>query len=143
MARLGRPLKFKSPEEILEKAQAYFDEAETKKQPFTITGLALALDTSRETLMDYEDDRGEAFSDAVKKIKLVCENYAENKLYGGNPTGPIFALKNFGWKDKQEIETNTPQLDEVRENLNKLISDVKTRTPKNTRQPKDGLPISS
>jgi hypothetical protein len=98
----GRPLKFKSPEEILKKAEQYFRECRKQKRPITITGLALALDTSRETLMKYEG-RPE-FADAVKKVKLVCENYAETQLYGRNPTGAIFALKNYGWIDKKEIE---------------------------------------
>ena len=101
----------------------------------------MALDTTRETLMDYEDDRGQEFTDAVKRVKLVCENYAEMKLYGNNATGPIFALKNFGWKDKQEIETNAPQLDDVRQDLNKLISDVKAKPAKNSRKPKESLPV--
>lgn len=48
----GRPLKFQSVEELEEKIEAYFDE--TAKDEWTITGLANALGTSRETLMDYE-----------------------------------------------------------------------------------------
>jgi hypothetical protein len=71
-------------------------------EPLTITGLAIALETSRETLMNYE--KKDEFFDAVKSIKLVCENYAERALLGKNPTGPIFALKNYGWRDKREIE---------------------------------------
>src|SRR5690242_11809111 len=98
MAKVGRPLKFKTPEELLEKAQAYFDETLVKLEPITITGLAMALDTSRETLMDYEEKRGDKFSDAIKKVKLVCENYAEKRLFkGNNAAGAIFALKNYGW----------------------------------------------
>jgi hypothetical protein len=141
MAKVGRPLKFNSPAEILEKAQAYFNETLAKNLPITVTGLCMALGTTRDVLMDYEDERGEEFSNAVKDCKLVCENYAETKLYGNNATGPIFALKNFGWKDKQEIENSTPQLDEVRNDLNKLISDVKARPAKNTRKPKKSMSI--
>ena len=98
----GRPLKFETPQEILTKAKAYFDECLKNDEPITITGLAIALETSRETLMNYE--KRDEFFDAVKSVKLVCENYAERHLFGKNPTGSIFALKNYGWRDKQEVE---------------------------------------
>ena len=104
----GRPLKFKSAAEITEKAERYFDEQRKNKEPITVTGLCIALRTIRHTLDDYQsgkyDDKDPDFSMAVKKAKLVCENYAESRLYGNNPTGAIFALKNFGWKDKFETE---------------------------------------
>lgn len=122
----GRPLKFKTPEEILEKARAYFDTTLASNLPITITGLALALKTSRETLMNYE--KRDEFFDTIKEIKLVCENYAEINLFGKNPTGPIFALKNYGWADKKEIglsgfvggDNLTP---EQRAKLDKLFND--------------------
>ncbi len=100
---IGRPLKFKSPEEITQKAEVYFKNCEDNNLPITITGLAISLDTSRETLMDYEDNRGASYSYAVKKAKDRCEAYAEQRLWGsGNPAAPIFALKNYGWTDRQE-----------------------------------------
>jgi len=68
--------------------------------PFTITGLALTLNTSRQTLINYEER--DDFFDTIKRHKLRVENYAELRLFGSNATGPIFALKNFGWKDKTE-----------------------------------------
>lgn len=80
----------------------YFDECVKTEQPFTITGLALALDTTRETLLDYQ--KKPEFSDTIKRGKTRVENYAEQRLYAGSPTGAIFALKNFGWSDKQEHE---------------------------------------
>lgn len=99
----GRPLKFKTPEEILEKAKAYFDLTLASNLPITITGLAMALETTRETLMDYQER--DEFTDTIKAIKLVCENYAEIQVFTGkNQAGAIFALKNYGWKDKQEYD---------------------------------------
>jgi hypothetical protein len=99
----GRPLKFKTPEEITEKAQAYFETTLGNNLPITITGLALALNTTRETLMDYQER--DEFSDTIKAVKLVCENYAEIQVFTGkNQAGAIFALKNYGWKDKQEYD---------------------------------------
>ncbi len=104
---IGRPLKFKSPEEIWEKGLKYFSECREFKKPITVTGLCIALTTTRDVLMDYQDERGEEFSNTIKGLKLFCENYAEEQLYQGkNAAGPIFALKNFGWKDKTESDHN-------------------------------------
>lgn len=100
-AKVGRPKKFKTPEEVTEKAAAYFADCEARNKPITVTGLALALDTTRETLCDYEADP--IFSDAIKMAKARVENFAEERLYSSAPTGAIFALKNFGWRDKQEL----------------------------------------
>lgn len=99
---LGRPLKFKTPQELWDKAADHFDACTAKGKPITITGTALALDTSRETLCDYAER--DDFSDTIAKIKLTCVAYAENQLYEGkNAAGPVFALKNFGWRDQQDL----------------------------------------
>jgi len=80
----------------------------TKQIPYTITGLALALETTRETLLDYEDT--DEYSDTVKAAKLKCQNYTELSLYGSNATGPIFSLKNnYAWKDRTEVEGSGEQ----------------------------------
>lgn len=109
----GRPLKFATVEELQSKIDAYFEERETveqypngdiKPKPLTITGLALALDTTRETICDYAEKDG--FSDSVRRARQKCENYAEERLYLGPATGPIFALKNYNWKDTQDINQN-------------------------------------
>jgi hypothetical protein len=67
---------------------------------YTITGLALALDTSRQTLVEYEAK--DEFIDAIKKAKLRVENSYEHSLREKGRSGDIFALKNFNWKDKSE-----------------------------------------
>lgn len=86
----------------------------TVQVPYTITGLALALDTSRDILIDYEG-RGE-FSNTIKRAKLRCEQFAEQRLYDGNaPAGPIFNLKNnYGWVDKQEVDGEQKVIIETR-----------------------------
>jgi len=100
----GRPLKFKTPEELEEKIEAYFqsryDEEGTLVKPISITGLALALDTTRELLCNYEER--DEFHDTIKRAKLRVENFYEERLTFANATGPIFALKNFNWKDSQD-----------------------------------------
>lgn len=128
----GRPLKFDSVEKLQKAIDKYFADCDphieevvglrdikdaqggwkqeqykhkivTAQKPYTITGLAVALDTSRETLLDYQER--EEFSDTIKKAKAKIHAFAENRLFENNPTGVIFNLKNnFGWKDKTETE---------------------------------------
>lgn len=104
----GRPLKFESPELLQEKIKEYFDECEEKgKKPF-ITELAVYLDTSRQTLCNYEKKDG--FFDTIKRAKEKCEMELERNLIEGkvNPTGSIFNLKNnYGWKDRNETDITT------------------------------------
>ena len=95
----GRPLKFATVEILQEQIDKYFNE--TPKDEWTITGLALALDTTRKTLCDYEDERPE-FLNTIKKAKLKVENGYEIDLKKHGRPGTIFALKNFDWKDKTE-----------------------------------------
>jgi len=96
--KVGRPLKFKSVEELQSKIEAYFKE--TPKEEWTITGLALALDTFRSVLCDYEDK--DEFAYTIKRAKQIIENGYEIDLKKYGRTGTIFALKNFDWKDKSE-----------------------------------------
>lgn len=105
----GRPPKFKNVEEMETLINDFFLDCDQKNEPYTITGLALWLDTTRETLLDYQDK--DEFSDAIKRAKLRCQNWVEkgalmNKV---NPTSAIFNLKNnYGWKDKTEQELTNP-----------------------------------
>lgn len=98
----GRPLKFKTPEELQNKVDEYFRTCEETKTPLTITGLAYHLETTRETLMDYQ--KRDNFSDTIKRAKLRIEMDYEKALRARGSAGDIFGLKNFGWKDKFETE---------------------------------------
>lgn len=134
----GRPLKFKSVEQLQEKIEAYFiscwrqkidmygnpvfaKDSNGKKttepimeqfKPYTITGLAVALDTNRQTLLEYEgevegrDNKDPKFADTIKNAKEKCHAYAEESLFiGKNPAGAIFNLKNnYHWKDQKELD---------------------------------------
>ena len=99
----GRPVKYTKPEQMQVIIDEYFREREEKGLPFTITGLALALDMTREGLCFYAEK--EEFADTIKKAKLRVEGYAEDSVYTSrNPAGAIFVLKNFGWSDTQKLE---------------------------------------
>ena len=129
--KVGRPLKFKTPEEMKEKIEEYFDSCfkplmvydkieeryktvtdengniiKEQCRPFTISGLAYALGLSRQALLNYSERDG--FVDTIMQAKQKCEIYAEERLFDrdGN-RGAVFSLSNNfkGWADKQTIET--------------------------------------
>jgi len=106
----GRPRKFTSADEIYKAGLEYITSTIEQEKHLTFTGLCIALGVVKDTFNDYEsgkyDTDLEVFSGPLKDLKQRVENYAEQKLFGNNPTGAIFALKNYGWKDKQEIESN-------------------------------------
>lgn len=111
----GRPNKISSKKELENKIDKYFKECDNKSEPYTITGLCIALDICRDTLSEYA--KKEKFSDTIKKAKLRVENYLEKHLItDSGTTGIIFNLKNnFGWKDKQEnINVNTSYEDYIK-----------------------------
>ena len=75
----------------------------SEQKPYLITGLAVALDTSRQTLINYEER--EEFFDTIKAAKMRCQDYAASRLFTGNATGAIFVLKNnYAWKDTKEVD---------------------------------------
>jgi len=99
-SKIGRPLKFQTVEELQEKIAEYLDN--TPKEEWTITGLAIALDTYRSVLCDYEER--DVFSNTIKRAKLMVEHSYELDLKKHGRTGTIFALKNFDWKDTQNTD---------------------------------------
>ena len=100
---MARARIIETPEEAWEIGQGYFGKMRAEERPLTVTGLALALGLSgRQSLIEYEG-RPE-FSDTIKALKAECEQYAEERIFSANAAGAIFALKNYGWSDKQEID---------------------------------------
>lgn len=105
----GRPLKFQSVKELELKIADYFAKREIDGRPLTITGLAVDLDTDRDTLLNYE--KKEEFFGTIKSAKNKIHAWTEEYLFQGkNQAGCIFNLKNnYGWKDKSEVD-NTIRL---------------------------------
>lgn len=115
----GRPRAFKNVEEMRPIIDKYFfdcdnnikvvknDKGDTRAiyEPYTVSGLCLALDVDKSTLSEYE--KMPEFSYTIKSAKQKIENWLEKRSLMGdtNPTVSIFNLKNnFGWTDKIETE---------------------------------------
>lgn len=98
----GRPPIYNTIEEMLPALEAWEEKIKLGESP-TITGLCLALDfDSKDTLYAYRDKK--EFSYPIKRAILFVEHGYEKGLKENNTSGSIFALKNFGWKDKQELQ---------------------------------------
>ena len=128
-------LKFETPEELQAKVEKYFNGwCRAKKQVIkqwkdyveieiptpTITGLALYLwFESRQSFYDYE--KRKAFSYTIKRARTFIEMEYEEMLRT-NPTGAIFALKNFDWKDKTEVDSRNLNIDTSLEEIENMES---------------------
>lgn len=99
----GRPALFITVEELQSSLDTYFEDNNSP----SITGLAYHLGfESRQSIYDYEKKNDE-FSYTIKRARLKIEIYYEELLATKSVTGAIFALKNFGWVDKQEIDNKS------------------------------------
>lgn len=109
----GRPAYFETPDDLEKQIEEYFNSCTIKVddnggiisygETVSITGLAFYLGfESRQSFYDYEQKP--EFSYTIKRARLRVEMFYEKALTSAKPTGAIFALKNFGWKDKQEIK---------------------------------------
>ena len=125
-------LKFKTPKELQSRIDEYFKggyrtrkvvdkEGHTVEVPcITITDLVLYLGfCDRQSFYDYE--KKIKFACTIKRARTFIEREYESYLLHNNCTGAIFALKNFGWKDRQEIDTG--------ENLTNILSALRKSTP--------------
>ena len=120
----GRPLKFKTVEELQNKIDAYFQWCDSRTRPvlikdkngayfidepwprpYTVEGLASFLEVDRQTILNYEDREG--FFGTIKKAKdKILANLTERSMDGqNNAAATIFNLKNnYGYEDKSSHE---------------------------------------
>lgn len=125
----GQPPKFKTVKEMQSAIDEYFEYCDNRirkvykhklgavvemidPEPYTIEGLCLTLNMSRQSLLNYEKTPGyEKFFDTVKKAKMKVQKDIVLRSMEGNAAGPIFNLKNnFQYADKTEVDQtiNTP-----------------------------------
>jgi len=110
---MSRPPIYDDPKALQSKAEEYFDSLlahnddgsvnTLRSTAPTITGLCLYLGfCSRQSFYDYGVKK--EFSYTIKRLHMMIELAYEQCLKSGQVAGVIFALKNLGWSDKQEIE---------------------------------------
>lgn len=127
--RPGRPPLYSDPDVLQAKIDEYFKQGVPKRQMIvgkkpnqqilevevpTITGLCLYVGfADRESFCEYEkqnkfkdEDTQKAFSLVIKKARAQIATHYEQLIQSGNPAGPIFALKNMGWTDRQDIDVS-------------------------------------
>lgn len=115
----GRPLKYKTNEELSKAIDEYFESL--PEIEWTVTGLASAIGLDRQALISYGNK--EEFSYTIKKAKDKVQESYEKSLRKNGRTGDIFALKNFGWSDKQEIESENKNINMTYEEYLNKVSD--------------------
>ena len=131
IVKRGRPIKIKTAVALKNRIKQYFDECDEKEVPYTMSGLALKLDITRDTLMKYESEEYYGYGDIIGEAKTRIENYAEKRLFERNCVGAIFALKNNfpGWLEKQETTVKGP-LGSVLDYIQQHASNIITRPKK-------------
>lgn len=104
---MARPRIFESVEDFERLAGTYFDNCKAEGHPISWTGLCLAVGLSSRSGLDRyrRGEHGKEFCGPIKRALLRVEQYYEENNGGAKD---IFALKNFGWKDRQDhaVETN-------------------------------------
>ena len=100
----GRPRLYETEEQLALVIGEYFQYCVNKEKRPTISGLALELGMTTQTLRQYEQK--DKFSSTIKQAKQIVESNWEERLFSGGCTGAIFWLKNNakGWHDKTEQE---------------------------------------
>ena len=117
-------LKYKSEKELAEGIEAYFEDCNNRKKPYTMSGLAYSLGIDRNTLINY--GKRDLFFALVKNAKdRVQQQIEENAMDGTfNSTFSIFNLKaNYKWDDGNKVDVNinhpnVEKIDEIVDNSN-------------------------
>lgn len=107
--RVKRRIEYSSPAILREMVNSYFDECDALDVPYTVSGLCLSVGYSRERLLTTSADN--ELGDVISQAKLLIEQQIEYRLSKDDkPQGLVFALKNMGWTDRQQLDLGAPAL---------------------------------
>ena len=130
--QIGRPKKYHNAEEMQIVIDEYFASSLKIKwengkpvkdalgnfvyeycRPPTMSGLANALDMSRQSLLNYKNE--DEFFDTIERARRKVEMFTEEKLFEKETcNGSKFSLSNnFGWTEKQESTVKVNKLEDV------------------------------
>ena len=109
-------LKYKSEEELSKGIEEYFEDCKKREKPYTMSGLAVWLGITRQTLVNYSHK--DKFFPLIKKAKERVQAQIEENAIDGtfNTTFAIFSLKaNYKWDDgnKVNVDINHPKTEKV------------------------------
>ena len=88
MAHPGRPRLYESPEQMQILIDKYFNDCKNRDVPYTLAGLAVALNMDRISLYNYSK-RDEYFNTIKKAKDIVAQAWEEHAFVKGN-AGSIF-----------------------------------------------------
>lgn len=125
---VGRPRKYNTPEELIEKAKEFFEWSDqTRKGKYSEAGFRVWMAMTKYDFFHYRKDPN--FATAMEYIDAQFEDEAEIKLmWAGSFQGAKFKLMNkHGWKEEinqnqnvtftevkpEVINNNTPKLEET------------------------------
>lgn len=123
-----------TPIQMYRNVMKYMEVTIEAGQPLTITAMALFMGINKSAFFTTLNHRGfplpdyQFMYDCADFIESYNEYSAHRKM---NPAGPIFILKNFGWKDKFEVEASSTKgalTEEERENAQKRIAGFSEKT---------------
>jgi hypothetical protein len=108
---VGRPPKFDSPEQLEQLSKSWWESIEGTEEIPDIETWAIALDTTRKTLFEYEDKPN--FSNTIKRWKdRIFASKKQLALRGKlNPAIFIFdAINNTDYRNRTEQDLHVKEL---------------------------------
>jgi len=127
--------RYKNPQDLQKKVDEYFKSGLKKKTIITKSGLPVTVEIPTITwlclFLWFEDrhsfnsyEKYPEFTSTIKQARSRIESHYEELAQEGN-TGAIFALKNFGWKDKTEVETTEKKIEVTADLSQKSAKELK------------------
>lgn len=103
--KIGRPYKYE-PAEVEERIRAYFLDCVDKARRPTLTGMAIALDVSYDTFIDWQRDTSKPFHNTLQRARLLIQDYEEQMTLEGK-TNQIYAIfrdkSRWGFREASEV----------------------------------------
>jgi hypothetical protein len=118
---VGKPPKYSTAEELLDKALEYFSWCDdVRKSKYNEAHLRMWLGFTRKNWHDYK--KHPDYCNTMDFIESYMEGETEDKLmWAGSTQGAIFKLKNkYGWSDVTHQEVNQ-KITDVRANFNNSL----------------------
>lgn len=110
--QVSSPFKIKTVADGARKVVDYFARCLEIGKPIVLSGAILALKLTNRSSLDLYATYHPEFESLIEAIKFVCENYAEEALFGKNSSGPKFVLMNRNkWTNREVSEVTTHNIE--------------------------------